>query len=269
MPAPKRGARITEKEGEFIHTYYNARGARWVAEQLRRPTKSIKQYAHRHGIGGRQLPNAALKKRMTLAEASEVTKLSISAVYKRAINDGVLMRHGGTPRRPAISSVPNAWVKEQRREREGIQENPDELRRAGWLSVDEAAKYIGVNASGMRATFIRQGNTNPPIRNVMCRNSHGNPTRFLHPQDVEAYRAQLEKEARQAETMVSLKSITIELQVSITGVRKIARRLGFELVRLRRKRTPAMLFISPEGAEAVKAHYEAFWKAPTNGWGRK
>lgn len=252
MKSKPRGMPISEKEARMIERYYAARGSFWLAKALGRSPQTVQQFAWRNGIDGRILPDNVGTRRMTLNEAEQVTGYSYEWLRQRADREGVLERHGGTARLPAICSVPTSWVKLLAAEREDVSLEREELLAAGWLTVPQAAKYIGIKASALSARLARKSQPDPPMRATRCRAKAGRPMWLLHPQDVEAHRVQLETEERRSRDMVPFKHLAVEFEITHNGLLRHATALGIEPVRLQRKRRAAMLYVSKDDARRLR-----------------
>lgn len=219
-----RGYRITEEGGRYIKTYYPLMGARRLAEKMGVNFYTIRNYVRDHGVTAQQVPAGYI----TISDATaEIGVLSRASLQAKAVAHGVIKRRGKKADGKArIVMVPIWWMEEQKRKRPT--EVAEELAEADWMTIGEAAKYVGLNHSTIRnALRALRGESNlrpfvmryfENVRVVRAQSVEGRqPKYMLHPQDVEAARVMMERDARAREGLY-----TIAQMMQVSGMSKEA-----------------------------------------------
>lgn len=209
-----RGYRITEEGGRYVRTHYPAMGAKRLAEKLGVSFYTIRNYVRAHGIRADEAPEGWLS--LTDATA-EIGLMSRASLHAKAVAHGVIRRRGRKADGKArLAMVPVKWVREQQRQRP--REVAEELAEAEWMTVGQAAKYLGLNHSTLRnALQALRGETElrpfilrylTGVRVVRAQSVEGrHPKMMLHPQDVEAARVMMERDARAREKLYTIKDM--------------------------------------------------------------
>lgn len=209
-----KGYRLTEEEGQYVRTYYPMMGTKKLAAKLGVGFHTIRNYVRKHDISAEQVPEGHI----SVTDATvELGLQSRASLHAKAVAHGVIKRRGKRADGKArLVSVPLSWVKEQKQQRPI--EIAEELAEADWMTVKQAADYVGLNhttlSNALRA-FRGATDMTPLImryfehaRVLQAQSLEGRrPKYMLHPQDVEEARVMLERDARERESMYTIRQM--------------------------------------------------------------
>lgn len=252
-----RGKRWTEQEVSYLRQYIPVRGAKWVAKQLPGRTREAVQckawslgitlgetYAYRRG------------KIVFVSDIAAELGIPISSVHtaiKRADVEIAEFGTNGNSRGRRIA-VPREWAEAFIAEQRELRDNAENY--AHWWSVDKAAALLGLNRTTVHYWIAKPERTKYLVVNpraVLAGDGDSPRYHLFCPEDIEAIKNQLEEHRALVKTWVPLKHLQLEAGVHISGVHRMAKKLG----------NPQRLFargnwrwhVSPEDAQKLRDYY--------------
>lgn len=250
VPVDRGGRRFGPKEMAFVERHYAELGLGRLAKRLGRTTHSIKRMATKLKVPGRAIPEADMMRYVSIVEAADITGLAPETVRDRADKDGVAKRYGGSAKLPALTAVPRAWAEKLKKEIKPLAGHAKEFQEAGWMSMKQAADYIGITRSGLSKLLLHKPEL-VTARMLWTKNDIGAHKRMLHPKIADDIRRNLDAQRLKASRMVSIKSIAADLGVKHGTIFARCKRYGIEPEVLMTTRNIFMAFVSKEDAARV------------------
>ncbi len=245
----------------FIELNYGRKGPTWIAQQLGRDRKRIIQWAHNRGLrfgmtqGTMTIPEVAIE-----AGCTEVN------VYRHAKRDGALKRAGPlrADGKRSRCIVPNKWARSFIAQHRELVRN-GELKEAGWLTVYEVAKALGVTrwavddwtAGAFGAGSWMGGDFAATVKVVRARipGRMGAPANLYEPLSVEALRVKVAAAKAKARRMNSVKGLAVELGLSSQTVITAAKAMDPALVTMLPVGPYLLAHLAPHVAQALRERY--------------
>lgn len=215
---------LNPDQAAFASKHLPRRGARWVAQRLGLPHKSLWRWATNRGIRFAQSDHT-----LTITEVAARAGISHTGVLYAARQARVLMQVGPRPRGQGTRRiVPTKWGEAFITERQAIAAAA-ELIDVGWLDLNRAAATLGLHRTTLHKALTGGGGRYATQLQAIERRTARDPNTgraktILDPRGVDALRRQLDNERARARAMVTVKSIAVDLGIRLNTADSLAHR---------------------------------------------
>ena len=251
----------TADEAAYLGRVYRRMGRHHVASKLSKSPAAVWSMAKRLDLVFGELAG--------YLRASEVARLaqdSVGNIIKKADTAGVSRRLSSGPSgRPTAVLVPEGWAHELI-EAYIEREHGEAKREAGWLTMSEVRRLWGVSKTSIMRGLQGRGfmaERLAKVRTATAKGGRNEGAWLFHPGEAQALAGELEAERRLAKSLISAKSIAIDLGYNRGVVASIGTQLGGRHL-LQGGRL--CCFLTQEQAAELRRRLHADLPEPPIGW---